>query len=154
MITQEHIITLANNHLKGGSLFITGVKIGSDNAIKVFIDGDNGVSISDCVNLSRAIEGNLDREKEDFSLDVSSHGAASPIVMPRQYKRHIGRQFEIKLLDGLKIEGTLTELNDEGIKLEYTVRENKTIGKGKIDVIKQHLVKYNQIKESKIKLKY
>lgn len=154
MITQEHILTLANNHLKNGSLFVTGIKIGSGNSIQVFIDGDEGVTIADCVALSRAIEGNLDREQLDFSLDVSSHGAVSPLVMPRQYKKHLGRTLEVKLKSGDKVEGTLTEISETNFMLEFTERENKPIGKGKINVVKQTLVNFSEIKEAKIKLKY
>lgn len=153
MITQEKISELANRHLANGPLFVTGIRIGADNHIHIFIDGDRGVTIADCVELSRHIEKSLG-ESEDFSLDVSSHGAANPLVLPRQYKKHVGRDFEIKLLDGNKAEGTMVECNDDEIKLEYFVRENKPLGKGKINVTKQQVVKYSQIKESKIKLKF
>jgi len=135
-------------------LFVTAIKIGSDNHIHVFIDGDKGVTIADCVELSRFIEKNLDRDKEDFSLDVSSHGASSPLLSPRQYPKHVGRGFEIKLLDGTKAEGNLVECDNEEIKLEYSVREDKAVGKGKVTVTKQQVIRYNQIKESKIKLKF
>jgi len=154
LITKEHILSLANQYLDGTNMYVTGIKIGSDNHINVFIDGDEGVTIKDCVAVSRAIEGNLDRDKEDYALDVSSHGATTPLIMPRQYKKHIGRTFEIKLLDGTKTEGDLVECNENEIKLEFSTRENKPVGKGKITVIKQQIIKHNQIKESKIKLKY
>jgi ribosome maturation factor RimP len=154
LINKEQIEQLAAGHLKGTPLYVTGIRIGADNHIHVFIDGDNGVTIADCVELSRHIEKSLDRDQEDFSLDVSSHGAATPLVMPRQYTRHIGRGFEIKLLDGSKAEGSLVACNDEEIQLEYPVRENKPLGKGKVTVMKQQSIKYNQIKESKIKLKF
>ena len=87
MITKEKILSLANQHLEGTNMYVTGIKIGSDNHINVFLDGDEGVTIKDCVGVSRAIEGNLDREKEDYALDVSSHGATTPLIMPRQYKK-------------------------------------------------------------------
>lgn len=154
LITKEHILALANGHLEGSSIYVTGLRISSDNQISLFIDGDNGVTIKDCVALSRAIEGQLDREQGDFALDVSSHGAATPLVMPRQYLRHIGRTFEIKLLDGSKAEGTLVACSDEGLKIEFEVRENKAVGKGKVTVIKQQEIKHSEIKESKIKLKF
>lgn len=154
MITKDHILHLANQHLSVGKVYVTGIKISADNHINVFIDGDEGVTIKDCVALSRAIEGSLDREKQDFALDVSSHGATTPLVMPRQYKKHIGRSLEIKLHDGSKAEGDLVECNDDEVRLEYTVRENKPVGKGKVTVVKQQVIKYDQIKESKIKLKY
>lgn len=154
VITKEHILDLANAHLKDGPLFVTGIRISSDKQINLFIDGDNGVTIKDCVALSRAIEGQLDRDKEDFALDVSSHGAATPLVIPRQYPKHIGRTFEVKLVDGSKAEGDLVECNADGILLEYSVRENKALGKGKTTVVKQQAIKYSDIKESKIKLKF
>jgi ribosome maturation factor RimP len=154
LITKEQIQEIAENHLKGTDLFVTGIRVGAGNTVNVFIDGDRGVTIHDCVSLSRFIEKTLDRDREDFSLDVSSHGAAAPLVYPRQYKKHIGRDFEVKLNDGNKTEGELLSCDDEGIVLQYEVRENKPIGKGKITVKKQQQIKYNQIKESKIKLKF
>ena len=154
LITKEHILALANEHLKGTPVYVTGIRISSEMQINVFIDGDEGVTIKDCVGLSRAIEGQLDREKQDFALDVSSHGASTPLALPRQYLRHIGRTFEIKLLDGSKAEGTLLEYNDEGLKIEFEVRENKAVGKGKVNVTRQQVIKHNEIKESRIKLKF
>jgi len=154
LITKEHILSLADAHLKGGSVFVTGIKIGSDKHINLFIDGDNGVTIKDCVALSRAIEGSLDREKEDFSLDVSSHGAATPLAMPRQYPKHMGRTFEVKLSDDTKAEGELIACDDNGITLQFSTRENKPVGKGKVTVVKQQIIPFNQMKESKIKLKF
>lgn len=154
MITKEHILAIANDHLKNSQVFVTGVKIGTDNKINVFIDGDSGVTIKDCVALSRAIEGSLDRDRDDFSLDVSSHGAASPLIMPRQYNKHIGRNFEIRLGDGSKLEGELAGCDDEKIRIVFSTRENKPVGKGKITVVKEETILYSQIKESKVKLKY
>jgi len=154
LISKEHILSIANNHLKNSQVFVTGIRIGSDNQINLFIDGDNGVTIKDCVELSRLIEGILDRNKDDFALDVSSHGAATPLILPRQYTKHIGRNFEIKLIDDTKLEGTLISCDNEEIKIEFSTRENKPIGKGKITVVKNEIIKYSQIKESKVKLKY
>jgi ribosome maturation factor RimP len=154
LITKEYILELANKHLSNGSIYITSIKVAADKHITVLIDGDEGVTIKDCVALSRAIEGQLDREKEDFALDVSSHGATSPLILNRQYKKHIGRNFEIKLLDGNKLEGTLVDCNEKYLTLAFTVRENKTIGKGKVDITKQLNVDFDTIKESRIKLKY
>jgi ribosome maturation factor RimP len=154
LINKDHILSLANDHLKGTDIFVTGIRISSDNSINLFIDGDNGVTIANCVALSRAIESNLDRDKADFALDVSSHGATTPLVMWRQYPKHMGRNFEVKLLDGSKAEGTMTACDKDSMTLEYSVRENKPIGKGKVNVTKQQIINFNQIKESTIKLKY
>lgn len=154
LITKENILALAEEHLKDTTIFVTGIKIGSDHHINLFIDGDEGVTIKDCVGLSRAIEGAFDREKNDFSLDVSSHGADRPLAYMRQYPKHIGRPFEVKLKDDTKLEGDLISVNEKELVLEYTTRENKPIGKGKVTVVKQHIVPFDQIKESKVKLKY
>jgi ribosome maturation factor RimP len=154
LINKEHILSLIAEHLGNGPIFVTGLRIGSDNQINVFLDGDEGVTIKDCVSLSRHLEKNLIDNGADFALDVSSHGATTPLAMPRQYKKHIGRELEIKLEDGTKTEGVLVEFNGDEIVLENSVRENKPIGKGKITVIKRQTIKYNQIKESKVKLKF
>ena len=154
MINPEHIKNLAAKHLQGTGIYVTSVRVASDNHINVFLDGDEGVTIRDCVALSRALEGELDRDKDDFSLDVSSHGATTPLVTPRQYKRHLGREFEVKLLDGNKKEGRLAACDEEGIALEYSVRENKPVGKGKITVEKREELKFAEIKEARIKLKF
>ena len=154
MISKEHILALIEEHLDNGPIFVTGLRISSDNQITIFLDGDEGVTIANCVALSRHIEKSLDEQSTHFALDVSSHGATTPLILPRQYKKHIGREFEIKLEDGTKTEGSLVEFNGEEIVLENTVRENKPVGKGKITVTKQQIIKYNQIKESKVKLKF
>lgn len=154
LITKEHILSLANAHLNGGNVYITNIKVAADNHISLSIDGDNGVSIDDCVALSRAIESKLDRDKEDFYLDVSSHGATTPLLLPRQYTRHIGRTFEVKLLDGEKAEGELIRCDAEKITLQYSLREPKPLGKGKVTVVKEQTIPFSQIKEARIKLKY
>ncbi|MCA0430801.1 MAG: ribosome assembly cofactor RimP [Bacteroidetes bacterium] len=154
MINKTYITQLVEQHLNDGLIYLTSVKVSADNQIQIFVDGDEGVTIADCVSLSRFIEKTLNETNEDFSLDVSSHGATAPIELPRQYKRHIGREFEIKLNNGTKVNGLLTEFNNEQLILNYQERENKPLGKGKITVNKQHKINLNEIKESKIKLKF
>lgn len=154
MITKEHILALAEEHLKTTDKFVTRCTVSPGNHIELLIDGDTAVQISECVELSRFIEKSLDREKEDFSLEVSSHGATNPLVNVRQYKKHIGKTLEVKLLDGNKEEGELSEIEESGIVIKFKVRENKPIGKGKITVEKTQNIPFNQIKETKIKLKF
>ena len=72
------------------SLFLIEFKISEGNQIKVIIDGDQGVTVNDCIAVSRAIEHNIDREETDFSLDVASAGVSEPLSMPRQYKKTLG----------------------------------------------------------------
>jgi ribosome maturation factor RimP len=154
LITKEQILRLAEAHLKDSRLFVTAVKIGSGNQISVSIDGDEGVLIDDCVALSRAIESGLDRNREDFSLDVSSHGATAPLVSPRQYKRHVGRDIEVRLVDGGKAEGTIGEVDDSGVTIGWEEREAKKVGKGKTTVHKTRNIPFAGIAEARIKLKF
>jgi ribosome maturation factor RimP len=154
MIAKEQILRLAEEHFKGTDRFITNVNVKPGNLIEILIDGETPVNIKDCVTLSRFIEGNLDREKEDFALDVSSHGAASPLVDKRQYKKHIGKTIELKLEDNTQHEGELVEFSENELTIKYSTRENKTIGKGKVTVEKKETIPFTTIKESKIKLKF
>ncbi|UKM65735.1 ribosome assembly cofactor RimP [Flavobacteriaceae bacterium GSB9] len=134
-------------------LFLIDFTISSANQIKVIIDGDNGVLVDDCIFVSRAIEHNLDREEEDFALEVMSAGAASPLVHKRQYKKNIERTLEVKT-NSEKFEGVLTEANDETIKLEWKVREPKPVGKGKVTVKKEARIPYENIVEAKVMIKF
>lgn len=154
MITKEQIINLAEQHFNGTDRFVTKVNVSVGNKIEVLIDGDTPVTIDDCVGLSRFIEKNLNRDEEDFSLDVSSHGAASPLLFKRQYNKHIGRNFTVTLIDDTLTEGELESVNDNELTLKFVSRENKPIGKGKINIEKRVQIPFNKIKESKIKLKF
>jgi ribosome maturation factor RimP len=135
-------------------LFLIDFSISSDNAIKIIIDGDKGVLVEDCMFISRAIEHNIDRDEHDFSLEVLSSGAATPLTLPRQYKKHVGRHLEVKTNDGENIEGQLTEANDNGVVLKWKTREPKPIGKGKVTVTKEANVTFKNIKEAKVKIKF
>lgn len=154
MILKEQIVELVNEKINGTHLFLIDVKVLPGNKIEVYIDGDNGLAINDCVDISRHIEKSLDREVEDFSLEVSSPGATQPLKMTRQYIKHIGRDLELKLNDGSTLTGTLTQIGDGEIVLETTTREPKPIGKGKVNVTRTHNIQLQNIKESKIKLKF
>ena len=133
------------------TLFLIDFSITPDNTIKVVLDGDEGVNLKDCMAISRAIEHNLDREEHDFSLEVTSSGAAEPIVMARQYPKNIGRKLVVKTANA-NFEGDLTEANEETITLEWKAREPKPVGKGKITVQKRKEIAISEIEEAKVKL--
>ena len=135
------------------NLFLIDFSITTDNRITVVIDGDNGVTVQDCMKISRAIEHNLDREEVDFGLEVASAGAAAQIVLPRQYKKNIGRKLAVRTEDD-KYEGNLTSITEEGIILEWKAREPKPIGKGKVTVLKVKEIGFSDIKEAKVMLKF
>jgi len=131
------------------SLFLLDFSVAVDNTIKVVIDGDHGVTLQDCMKVSRAIEHNLDRDEYDFSLEVTSAGATTPMVMPRQYAKNIGRKLKVKT-EADTFEGSLTAATEKGIVLEWKTREPKPIGKGKITVRKKEEIDFSDIKEAKV----
>ena len=113
MIDKFKVLDIVKDVLEGSDKYLINMKITPDNRIFVDIDGDNGINIDDCIEVSRAIESQLDRDEEDFELNVSSAGADSPLKMPRQYRRHVGRDLNVTPFDGEQVEGTLMEADDQ-----------------------------------------
>ena len=131
-------------------LFLISLDIQGNNEIKIIIDGDEGVKVEDCMLVSRKIEHNLDRDQEDFSLEVMSAGATSPLEIPRQYKKNVNRHLEVKTQGGDKIEGLMTQATDTDITLTWKSREPKPVGKGKVTVIKEAVLPIEEIDEAKV----
>ncbi|MBK42975.1 MAG: ribosome assembly cofactor RimP [Flavobacteriaceae bacterium] len=137
---------------KRKDLFLIDFELSLGNKVNVTIDGDNGVTVDDCVQLSRSLENNLDRDSEDFSLEVSSAGANTPLVHRRQYVKNIGRILNLVTCDNEKYEAVLKDVSDQNILLEWKTREPKPIGKGKVTVQKSVKINYNDIDSARIKL--
>lgn len=135
------------------SLFLIDFSISADNKISVVIDGDEGVILQDCIDISRAVENNLDREEQDFSLEVASAGATSPLKLPRQYRKNIGRTLAVTL-EAEEIEATLIDADEDKISLEWKVREPKKVGKGKETVVKTAEIPYLSIKKAQVVISF
>lgn len=135
-------------------LFLVEMKGSTNNDITIIIDGDNGVSIQDCLDVSRAIEFNIDKEEVDFSLQVMSAGLSEPLTLPRQYKKNIGRELEITTINSEKIKGVLQSVEEEKISLLLKYRKPKEIGKGKVDVEEIKEILYHEIQKSLIVIKF
>ena len=133
--------------LEKPSVFLIDLTITDSFKIIVTLDGDNGVALQDCIDISRVIENNLDREEQDFSLEVASVGVGSPLKFVRQYKKNVGRTLIVKLSDET-IEAELVEANDNFIILSWKAREPKKVGKGKETVQKRQEIPYTEIKEA------
>ncbi|MGB3454366.1 MAG: ribosome assembly cofactor RimP [Moheibacter sp.] len=136
------------------SLFLVGLKISTDNSIEVLVDGDEGLPLDEIIRISRHVEHNLDREQEDFSLNVSSPGVGNPLMLPRQFKKNIGRTLKISCEDGSEIEGKLDLADEEGILMKWSAREPKPTGKGKHTVEKEQRINYNDIKKAIVKITF
>ncbi|MAP81866.1 MAG: ribosome assembly cofactor RimP [Aequorivita sp.] len=136
------------------SLFLIDLIITEDNQIRVILDGDKGVTVEDCIAVSRQIEHNLDREELDFSLEVMSAGVSEPLTLPRQYKKNIGRTLKIKTKNNEKFEGKLISANDESFTIKWSAREPKPVGKGKVTVQKEATLPYTDIMEAKVMITF
>ena len=122
MIDATRVREIAETQMEGTDLFVIEVRVSPANEIGVTVDSDTQVGIDRCVELSRSIEGALDREQEDFELTVMSAGIGQPLKMLRQYRKLIGRPVEVILKDGGKIVGNLTDASETSIAVEYEER--------------------------------
>lgn len=95
----------------GTDIFVVDIEVRPGNDISVELDSDSGVSLDACAEISRNIEAALDRDKEDFSLEVGSASITAPFKAPRQYAKYIGKEVEVLTTDGKKLTGTLVEAN-------------------------------------------
>lgn len=133
------------------SLYLIDLQFLSNSKIKVVLDGDSGVPLSECVRVSRNIEHNMDREEEDFSLEVTTPDIAHPLQVRRQYIKNIKRILKVKTNDE-EFEGVLNEVTEKEITLGWKAREPKPIGKGKHTVEKIAVISFEDIKEAKVKI--
>ena len=132
--------------------FRVQVKIKPTNNVKVFIEGDNGITIEKCVQFNRSLYKKLEEialfPGGDFSLEVSSPGVGEPLREQRQYNRNIGRDVEVVFIDGTKKEGKLLQVADADIIIETTE------GKGKKAVTQQLVIPFNNIKTTTVQIKF
>lgn len=148
MAFKDKVLALLEEALKEKtSLFLVDLTINDQFKIMVTLDGDAGVNLQDCIDVSRAIDANLDREEQDYSLEVASAGVSTPLKMVRQYQKNIGRTLKVKTATET-IEAVLEQVSDEGITLSWTTREPKKIGKGKETVEHKRDISYTEIKEA------
>lgn len=117
---KNKIISITENLLQDSSLFFVDIKISPSNQIELLIDSDTSVSIDSCIELSRAIEAEFDREVEDFELTVASSGIGQPLKVLRQYKKLVGKLIEVVLKSGIKLTATLKDVDDKGLTVVYS----------------------------------
>ena len=144
---KEKVEQLIAEGIEGTDIYVVNLTVSSSNEINVLLDSDSGLSLADCRKVSRAIEFNLDREEEDFSLTVASAGIGEPLVL-RQYMKNVGRKVAVTLNDGEVIEAKMIAADDQSIELEWKSREKKPKGKGKITVVNKRIIEHRDIKQT------
>jgi ribosome maturation factor RimP len=153
MIDKSRITAIVEEHLKDSDLFLVEVKISGRNKIMVFLDGDKGVPISSCVDVSRHIESQLDRDVEDFELEVSSVGVDTPLTMPRQFVKNVGREIIYTDAEGKKVKAKLIEAGNDGITIEKEISKKKKKKKEEVEDPVQKLA-FNEVKEVKVQVSF
>jgi ribosome maturation factor RimP len=135
--------------LSGSDIFLVGVKVDNNNKILVHIDMPAGISIDDCARVSRELEGKLDKDREDFSLEVSSPGLDAPFRVIEQYEKNVGRNIILVKKDGGKLEGILKEMGADGIVLE-----NKAGKKGQSKATEVIEIPFAEIKSARASIRF
>ena len=143
MISKQQVSSLAREKSVSMNCFIVDIKVSSSNDITIVLDKNEGLDMSDCLQMSRYIERNLDREIEDYNLSVSSPGAFSPFLVQEQYCKNINEMISVKLVNGIKYSGIMRGY-DEVLKLEMIKKK-----RGKLIDIKK-----DEIKEVKRKINF
>ncbi|MCH5236512.1 MAG: ribosome assembly cofactor RimP [Muribaculaceae bacterium] len=154
MIDRQALKEFVENKLEGSDKFLVDLKVSNDNNIEVEIDSDNPLSIDECEALSRLIESEFDRDKEDYTLEVGSAGLTSPLKVPRQFRKYIGREIETVTNDGRKLSGLLKSADDNGFTV--TVREKIKKEGMKRPVMEEvdYSFSYGEVKQTKYLLKF
>lgn len=153
MIDKDTIVQLIEDKLAEDQ-FIVEIEVSPSNQIMVTLDSDTGITIDHCVQISRLLEENLDREVEDFELQVSSAGLGQPFKVHRQFEKNTGEEVEVVLTNGEKMEGVLKSANQEGIELETNKREKVEGHKKKQLITRIHRIAFDEAKTVKNIIKF
>ena len=130
-------------------MFLVEITVNQRNVINVFVDSYDGLTIEQCISISRHVEHSFDREEEDFELQVSSPGLSEKFKVKEQFYKYTGREIEVVTVSDVELEGVIQSATEEEIILETSARELLEGQKKKQLVVKQHHLKYDEIKSAK-----
>lgn len=153
MIVEEIDKLLASFLDENQNIFLVEKKVSSGNQIEILIDSFENISIKDCILLSRHIEFSLDRDENDFSLQVASAGLSEPFKVFMQYQKYVGSQVDVYLRGGQKVFGKLIDADaSKGIKLE--TKRTEKVGKKKKEVLEELHFTFDQIDKTKLVISF
>ena len=153
MISEANITKLVEEKIAGTEIFIVEVSVSSSNKIMVLVDTNAGITVEECISISRFLENSLDRDAEDFELEVSSPGLSQPFKVFRQYVKNIGRDVAVLTKANEKLKGKLISAKENGIELETTVIR-KTDKKKKVKEQEIITLGFDQIKSTKVVISF
>jgi len=149
MISKEIVKDIVLSVTADTAIFIVDFRVDGSNKISVEVDKPDGITIEECVMISRAIESGLNRETEDFELEVSSPGLTEPFKVMEQYRKNCGRHVHVVKRDGQKISGLLQHVNDDGIILEHETKIREAGQKRPKTVMQTVAIQFSDIKTTK-----
>lgn len=152
MIDRDRIISLIQERLDESEVFVVDIQVKSGNVIRVYIDEPTGISLDTCIEFSRLIEFGLDRETEDFELQVSSPGLTEALKVPQQYTKHIGNSLKIMTNDEETFIGELLSADEQGIQINAEIKVKEAGKKKKKTEIQSKRLEYKEIKTTKVNL--
>lgn len=154
MIKEDEILQFIEPHMSDNDMFMVSLSISPQNKIKLVVDKPQGIKIEECIQLSRLIESNLDRETEDFELEVASPGIGQPFKVKKQYLKSIGKTLDVICSDGTKFKGTLTAITENGFTMEST-KKVKVEGKKKKEEVTETIeLEFDRVKQAKEIIKF
>ena len=148
MIDKAEVVKLVEEKLEK-NMFLIDVMVNKSNVVNVFVDCFDGLTIGQCVEISRHVEHSFNREEEDFELHVSSPGLNESFKVKEQFYKYTGREVEILSFLDIRLTGVLKEANEDEIVLETSTREKVEGHKKKQLIVKQHIFKYEEMKSAK-----
>lgn len=154
MIDKSQIKDIVDEHLLQSDIFLVDATVRPGNLIVVEIDSKDGVSIDECIKLSKEIESHFDRDVEDFELEVGSAGITSPFKIQKQYEKNIGNEVEVLTKDGKKLTGVLKDSNDSSFIVTISKMEKPEGAKRKITVEEDLTFGYDEVKYTKYLIRF
>ncbi|MEA4981777.1 MAG: ribosome assembly cofactor RimP [Paludibacter sp.] len=154
MLDKVIVNQIIDEYLQDSELYLVDLKITQDNRVLIEIDAFKGVSLDDCIGLNRYIESKIDREIEDYELEVSSAGLTEPFKVLKQYEKNIGKEVEVLTTEGKKMTGVISQVAEEqfGLTIEKNMKQEGA--KRKTTVKEELLLSYKNIKTTKLIIRF
>lgn len=154
MIDKVAVNQVVVEYLQDSELYLVDLKITQDNRVQIEIDAFKGVSLDDCIGLNRFIESKIDREIEDYELEVSSAGLTEPFKVLKQYEKNLGKEVEVLTTEGKKMTGVISQVAEDqfGLTIEKSMKQEGA--KRKTTVKEELLLSYKNIKTTKLIIRF